>query len=34
MTSPAVERYDAIIYTNVPTIPSIAKLPEVRKVNP
>jgi trehalose/maltose transport system substrate-binding protein len=34
LTSPGVERYDAIFSSNVPTIPSIAKLPEVRKVNP
>jgi trehalose/maltose transport system substrate-binding protein len=34
VTSPAVERYDAIYSSNVPTITSIAKLPAVRKVNP
>ena len=34
LTSPAVERYNAIFNSNVPTIPSVAKLPAVRKVNP
>jgi trehalose/maltose transport system substrate-binding protein len=34
LTSPAVERYDAIYSSNVPTIVAIAKLPAVRKVNP
>ena len=34
MTSPAVKRYDAIIDSNVPTIPAVAKLPAVRKENP
>jgi trehalose/maltose transport system substrate-binding protein len=34
LSSAAVNRYDAIYSSNVPTIPSIAKLPEVRKVNP
>ena len=34
LTTPAVKRYDAIYASNVPTIPAIAKLPAVRKVNP
>ena len=34
LTSPAVERYNAIFNSNVPTIASVAKLPAVRKVNP
>ena len=34
MTSPAVERFDAITNTNVPTIPAVAKDPEVVKANP
>ena len=34
LTSAAVERYDAIFNSNVPTIPAVAKLPAVRKVNP
>jgi trehalose/maltose transport system substrate-binding protein len=34
LTSPAVERYDAIFNTNVPTIPSVAKDPAVVKANP
>jgi trehalose/maltose transport system substrate-binding protein len=34
LTSPAVERYDAIYSSNVPTITKIALLPAVRKVNP
>jgi trehalose/maltose transport system substrate-binding protein len=34
LTSPEVERYNAIFNSNVPTIPSVAKLPAVRKVNP
>ena len=34
MTSPAVERFNAITNSNVPTIPAVAKLPAVRKVNP
>jgi hypothetical protein len=34
MTSPAVEKFDAITNTNVPTIPSVAKDPAVVKVNP
>jgi trehalose/maltose transport system substrate-binding protein len=34
LTSPAVERYDAIYSSNVPTITSIARLPAVFKVNP
>jgi trehalose/maltose transport system substrate-binding protein len=34
LTSPAVERYDAIYSSNVPTIVAIAKLPAVRKINP
>ena len=34
LTSPAVERYDAIFNSNVPTIPSVAKDPAVVKANP
>lgn len=34
MTSPAVERFDAITNTNVPTIPAVAKDPAVVKANP
>ena len=34
LTSPAVERFNAIYNSNVPTIPSVAKLPAVFKVNP
>ena len=34
LTSPAVERYNAIFNSNVPTIPAVAKLAAVRKVNP
>jgi trehalose/maltose transport system substrate-binding protein len=34
MTSPAVEKFDAIYNTNVPTIPAVAKDPAVVKVNP
>jgi trehalose/maltose transport system substrate-binding protein len=34
LTSPAVERYNAIFNSNVPTIQSVARLPAVRKVNP
>ncbi len=34
LTSPAVERFDAIFNSNVPTIPAVAKLPAVIKVNP
>ncbi|MGZ4338704.1 MAG: ABC transporter substrate-binding protein [Gaiellaceae bacterium] len=34
LTSPAVEKYDAIFNTNVPTIPSVAKDPAVVKANP
>jgi trehalose/maltose transport system substrate-binding protein len=34
MTSPAVEKFDAITNTNVPTILSVAKDPAVVKVNP
>jgi trehalose/maltose transport system substrate-binding protein len=34
MTSPAVEKFDAIFNTNVPTIPSVAKIPAVVKANP
>ena len=34
LTSPAVERYNAIFNSNVPTIPSVAALAAVRKVNP
>jgi trehalose/maltose transport system substrate-binding protein len=34
LTSAAVERYNAIFNSNVPTIPAVALLPAVRKVNP
>ncbi|HLJ69423.1 MAG TPA: ABC transporter substrate-binding protein [Chloroflexota bacterium] len=34
LTSPAVQRYDAIVNSNVPTIPSVANDPLVRKTNP
>jgi len=34
MTSPAVEKFDAITNSNVPTIPSVAKDPAVVKANP
>jgi trehalose/maltose transport system substrate-binding protein len=34
MTSPAVERFNAITNSNVPTIPSVAKDKLVRKTNP
>jgi trehalose/maltose transport system substrate-binding protein len=34
MTSPGVEKFDAITNTNVPTIPSVAKDPAVVKANP
>jgi trehalose/maltose transport system substrate-binding protein len=34
LTSPAVERFNAIYNSNVPTIPSVARLAAVRKVNP
>ena len=34
MTSPAVERYDAIFNANVPTIPAVATIPAVVKANP
>jgi trehalose/maltose transport system substrate-binding protein len=34
MTSPAVQKFDAITNTNVPTIPSVAKDPAVVKTNP
>ena len=34
LTSAAVERFDAIYNSNVPTIPAVAVLPAVRKVNP
>jgi ABC-type glycerol-3-phosphate transport system substrate-binding protein len=34
MTSPAVERFDAIFNSNVPTIPAVASLPDVVKANP
>ena len=34
MTSPAVERFDAITNSNVPTIPSVARDKAVVKVNP
>ncbi len=34
LTSPAVERYNAIFNSNVPTIPAVAARADVRKVNP
>jgi hypothetical protein len=34
MTSPAVQKFDAITNTNVPTIPSVGKDKAVVKVNP
>jgi len=34
LTSPAVERFDAIFNSNVPTIPAVAALPAVRRANP
>ncbi|HVM57293.1 MAG TPA: ABC transporter substrate-binding protein [Gaiellaceae bacterium] len=34
LTSPAVERFDAIFNSNVPTIPAVAKDPAVVKANP
>jgi len=34
LTSPAVEKFDAIYNTNVPTIPSVANDPAVVKANP
>jgi trehalose/maltose transport system substrate-binding protein len=34
LTSPAVEKYDAIFNTNVPTIPAVALNPAVRRTNP
>jgi trehalose/maltose transport system substrate-binding protein len=34
LTSPAVQRFDAIYNSNVPTIPSVARIPAVRRVNP
>jgi len=34
MTSPGVEKFDAIYNTNVPTIPSVANDPAVVKANP
>jgi len=34
LTSPGVEKFDAIYNTNVPTIPSVAKDPAVVKANP
>jgi trehalose/maltose transport system substrate-binding protein len=34
MTSPAVERFNAITNSNVPTIPAVAKDPAVRRTNP
>jgi trehalose/maltose transport system substrate-binding protein len=34
LTSPAVEKFDAIYNTNVPTIPAVAKDPAVVKANP
>ena len=34
LTSPAVEKFDAIYNSNVPTIPAVAADKAVRKVNP
>ncbi|HEX6506769.1 MAG TPA: ABC transporter substrate-binding protein [Chloroflexota bacterium] len=34
LTSPAVQRYDAVVNSNVPTIPAIANDASVRKTNP
>jgi trehalose/maltose transport system substrate-binding protein len=34
LTSPAVERFNGIYNSNVPTIPAVARLGAVRKVNP
>jgi trehalose/maltose transport system substrate-binding protein len=34
LTSPAVEKFNGIYNSNVPTIPAVAALPAVRKVNP
>ena len=34
LTSPAVQRFDAIYNSNVPTIPASRSSPAVRKVNP
>ncbi len=34
MTSPSVERFNAITNSNVPTIPAVAQLAAVRKTNP
>jgi trehalose/maltose transport system substrate-binding protein len=34
LTSPAVQRFDAIYNTNVPTIPAVAKIKAVVKANP
>jgi trehalose/maltose transport system substrate-binding protein len=34
LTSPAVERFNAIYNSNVPTIPSVARRLDVRRVNP
>jgi len=34
LTSPAVEKFDAIFNSNVPTIPAVAQIPAVVKVNP
>ena len=34
MTGAGVQRYDAIFNSNVPTMPSVAALPAVRKTNP
>jgi trehalose/maltose transport system substrate-binding protein len=34
LTSPAVEKFDAIFNSNVPTIPSVASDPQVRAANP
>ena len=34
LTSPGVEKFDAIFNSNVPTIPAVAKIKAVVKVNP
>ena len=34
LTSPAVQKFDAIFNTNVPTIPAVARIPAVVRTNP
>ena len=34
MTSPAVQRFNAIYNTNVPTIPAVARIRDVVRANP